>query len=63
MVADPPLLEQTRRPLAEGSLADPRLTLAEVGYLCGDEEQASVFHADRPRTVEPPTPPPSPGLR
>jgi AraC-like DNA-binding protein len=41
------LLEQTRRGLAERYLGDPALTLAEVAYLCGYEEQTSFFRAFR----------------
>ncbi|MCA9491370.1 MAG: helix-turn-helix domain-containing protein [Myxococcales bacterium] len=48
------LLEQTRRSLAERYLADPALTLAEVAYLCGYEEQTSFFRAFRQWTGETP---------
>ncbi|MCA9566293.1 MAG: helix-turn-helix transcriptional regulator [Myxococcales bacterium] len=48
------LLEQTRRGLAERYLADPNLTLAEVAYLCGYEEQTSFFRAFRQWTGETP---------
>jgi len=48
------LLEQTRRGLAERYLADPTLTLAEVAYLCGYEEQSSFFRAFRQWTGETP---------
>ncbi|MEQ1566635.1 MAG: helix-turn-helix domain-containing protein [Myxococcota bacterium] len=48
------LLEQTRRGLAERYLGDPRLTLAEVAYLCGYAEQTSFFRAFRQWTGETP---------
>ena len=49
------LLEQTRRGLAEHYLTDRTLTLAEVAYLCGYEEQTSFFRAFRQWTGETPT--------
>lgn len=49
------LLEQTRRSLAEGYLADPSITLAEVAYLCGYEEQTSFFRAFRKWTGQTPS--------
>lgn len=48
------LLEETRRGLAERYLADPALTLAEVAYLCGYQEQTSFFRAFRQWTGETP---------
>jgi len=48
------LLEETRRGLAERYLGDPTLTLAEVAYLCGYEEQTSFFRAFRQWTGETP---------
>ena len=41
------LLEQTRRTLAEGYLADSTLSLAEVAYLLGYKEHASFHRAFR----------------
>ena len=41
------VLESTRRTLAEGYLADPSLSLAEIAYLLGYREQASFFRAFR----------------
>ena len=41
------VLESTRRTLAEGYLADPTLSLAEIAYLLGYREQASFFRAFR----------------
>lgn len=49
------LLEQTRRGLAERYLADPSLSLAEVAYLCGYQEQTSFFRAFRQWTGETPS--------
>jgi len=49
------LLEQTRQGLAERYLADPGLTLAEVAYLCGYQEQTSFFRAFRQWTGETPS--------
>lgn len=39
------VLEDTRRRLAEGYLADPRLTLGEVAYLLGFSDQSSFSRA------------------
>lgn len=41
------VLESTRRALADGYLADPTLSLAEIAYLLGYREQASFFRAFR----------------
>ena len=48
------LLEHTRQGLAERYLADPNLSLAEVAYLCGYEEQTSFFRAFRQWTGQTP---------
>lgn len=39
------LMESTRRVLCEGYLADPRLSIQEIGYLLGYSEQTSFFRA------------------
>lgn len=49
------VLEDTRRRLADQYLADADLTLAEVAYLCGYEEQTSFFRAFRQWTGSTPT--------
>lgn len=41
------LVESTRKVLARGYLADPTLSLTEIGYLLGYVEQASFFRAFR----------------
>ena len=41
------LMEDTRRELAERYLADPSLSLSEIGYLLGYREQASFYRAFR----------------